>query len=144
MTPPERTWSGDRPAHALRTEPPSADIPALLADAERLRQSKLADVGRGDLLKTINSDGNAQKSMTASAGCRKGLNLNLLSRERMAHSHRDYRRYYDFCGRARTMLERNGAEEAGVEEKQKSIVFQGNVLGMIGYSPAFSPHSLPR
>jgi hypothetical protein len=33
--------------------PPSADIPALLAEAERLRQSLLADTGRGDLLKTI-------------------------------------------------------------------------------------------
>src|ERR1700730_15219113 len=32
---------------------PSSDIPASLAEAERLPQSLLADAGRGDLLKTI-------------------------------------------------------------------------------------------
>jgi hypothetical protein len=32
---------------------PSAEIPAALAQAERLRQGLLADAGRGDLLKTI-------------------------------------------------------------------------------------------
>jgi hypothetical protein len=32
---------------------PSADIPASLAEAERLRQSLLSNAGRGDLLKTI-------------------------------------------------------------------------------------------
>src|SRR6266446_2172043 len=60
MTPPlKRTWSAigsaswGRQAHALRTGLPSADIPASLAEAERLRQSPLADAGRGDLLKTI-------------------------------------------------------------------------------------------
>src|SRR5580704_19409028 len=50
--PKERDPSG-RQAHALRTGLPSADIPASLAEAERLRQSLLADAGRGDLLKTI-------------------------------------------------------------------------------------------
>src|SRR3984893_16331798 len=46
------TWSAidpvnsGRQAHALRTGLPSADIPASLAEAERLRQSLLADGGR--------------------------------------------------------------------------------------------------
>jgi hypothetical protein len=54
MTPPgkERGLSG-RQAHALRAGLPTADIPASLAEAERLRQSLLADGGRGDLLKKI-------------------------------------------------------------------------------------------
>ena len=50
---PSKAWSSGRQAHALRTGLPSADIPASLAEAERLRQSLLADAGRGDLLKTI-------------------------------------------------------------------------------------------
>src|ERR1700738_1350430 len=59
MTPPEknvvrhRLGELGRQAHAIRTGLPSADIPASLAEAERLRQSLLADAGRGDLLKTI-------------------------------------------------------------------------------------------
>jgi hypothetical protein len=46
--------AGIAPAiHALDQLLPSADIPASLAEAERLRQSLLADGGRGDLCKTI-------------------------------------------------------------------------------------------
>jgi hypothetical protein len=51
-----------------------------LAKAERLRQSKLADVGQEDLLKTINSNGNVQKSMTAPSPMSQKGNLSLLSR----------------------------------------------------------------
>src|SRR5438552_16527678 len=70
MTPPEKApsltlprlrgragWGRRGPsgqqAHPIRTGLPSADIPASLAEAERLRQSLPADAGRGDLLKTI-------------------------------------------------------------------------------------------
>jgi hypothetical protein len=65
MTPPERTWRGGSASPRSTKLLPSVDIPASLAKAERLRQRKLADFGREDLLKTINSDGNVQKSMTA-------------------------------------------------------------------------------
>src|SRR5829696_9242346 len=59
ITPPEKnvvpigSANSGRQAHALRTGMPLADIPSALAEAERLRQSLLADAGRGDLLETI-------------------------------------------------------------------------------------------
>jgi hypothetical protein len=54
MTPPEKKLVrrvGKLTLYERRL--PSADIPASLAERERLRQSLLADAGGGDLLKTI-------------------------------------------------------------------------------------------